>query len=107
MYLPSRIPGSGVGMPEGLSEVSWEFLQPWCHPPPPLPACTAGTAMTRPQAGGNIYGQVSPSELNSFHEELPCTERPAVRPGVAGADGAKVWTPGRASASLASPATAA
>lgn len=37
-------------------------------PPPPLPACRAGTARTRPRAGGNIYSRERPGELSPLSD---------------------------------------
>lgn len=37
-------------------------------PPPPLPACRAGTARARPRAGGNIYSRERPGELSPLSD---------------------------------------
>lgn len=53
---------------------------------PPLPACTAGTAMPRARAGGNVHGQARPSTLNASSEGLRRTEA-----GGAGRRGGSRW----------------
>lgn len=65
----TRTPGSwGGGCGKSGAERPGSSRDCAAPPPPPLPACRAGTARTRPRAGGNIYSRERPGELSPLSD---------------------------------------
>lgn len=65
----TRTPGSwGGGCGKSGAKRPGSSRDCTAPPPPPLPACRAGTARTRPRAGGNIYSRERPGELSPLSD---------------------------------------